>query len=559
MKMAEVPKANPENLLSIIRDVYSCKVVLPEFQRSFIWGRENIEELLVSVLQGYFIGTFLILDTQPDGSLFPLRQVEGLETVNPDARLAQHPTVRLVLDGQQRITSLFYALYQPSIPLYRTGYAYRFFFRLDLALDEDPTDAVMGISLADRRRLSELETLTAEHKAVPFTLFLDSSRFYPWLFQEQRFLTGERERKLIETYYRRFADFMVPVVSLSPETGRENIVSIFERINRTGVNLSLFDLATARLYLKDIKLRELWRGFKKANQTLADIIRPEFLLKLIALFQGRETRKGSLLDVIDALNPKEFVYQWDRASYFLRQAYKRATASGQTGYGAIVPKKWLPYTTMLVPLAALLHHVDDRRGGEHLYRKVDQWYWANVFAQRYDQGVDTKTYQDLRDMCAWFDGGDCPAWLRNLSTDGFEIDTDESRSAVYRGIMCQYVLAGAKDFLDGNAADLHACQDDHIFPRARFAGSPHVNSILNRTLISTRTNEVKADRRPSEYLPILLEHHGGDNDKLRATLQSHLIDTEAECAMWRDDINGFVEARKRALVQVVRDRLAGKA
>jgi uncharacterized protein with ParB-like and HNH nuclease domain len=78
----ETPNANPENLLSIIRDSYDGKVVIPEFQRSFVWAREDIEELLVSILQGYFIGTFLMLDTDADKSLFPYRAVEGLEQVN---------------------------------------------------------------------------------------------------------------------------------------------------------------------------------------------------------------------------------------------------------------------------------------------------------------------------------------------------------------------------------------------------------------------------------------------------------------------------------------------
>lgn len=81
--------------------------MIPEFQRSFVWGREDIEELLVSILQGYFIGTFLMLDTRADESLFPFRVVEGLEQLNPRASPYHHETIRLVLDGQQRVTSLF--------------------------------------------------------------------------------------------------------------------------------------------------------------------------------------------------------------------------------------------------------------------------------------------------------------------------------------------------------------------------------------------------------------------------------------------------------------------
>jgi len=78
----DIPKANPENLLEIVKDAYRAKVVVPEFQRSFVWSRENIEEFLASIIQGYFVGTFLMLDTTPEHPMFPFRVVEGLETVN---------------------------------------------------------------------------------------------------------------------------------------------------------------------------------------------------------------------------------------------------------------------------------------------------------------------------------------------------------------------------------------------------------------------------------------------------------------------------------------------
>lgn len=390
----ETPKANPEKLLSIVDQGYQGKVVIPEFQRSFLWSREDIEELLVSLLQGYFIGTFLLLDTQPDRSLFPFRPIEGLKEINPSANPNNNSTVRLVLDGQQRITSLFYVLYEPPIPLRNTRNPYRFFFRPDLALDSDPTDAVIGISRADKRRMAEIEALIQTHQAIPFSIYKDSSAFYRWLYNEQQFLQDEYARKVIEGFYSRFANFMVPVIALSPETGKDNIVNIFERINRTGISLSLFDLATARLYPKGIKLRDLWQAFARGNQAVIKVIKAEFLLKVIALLQGKEPGKGALLDVIGALDTDEFRERWETATEFITKAYQRITSTA--GYGTCDPK-WIPYTTLIVPLAALLHWLEKQGGGEGLYRKVDRWYWTSVFKQRYDQAVDTNTYKDVKE------------------------------------------------------------------------------------------------------------------------------------------------------------------
>src|SRR6266571_3129526 len=541
----EPPKANPENLLTIVRDAYSGKVVLPEFQRSFVWTREDIEELLVSIMKGYFVGTFLLLDTPSDKPMIPFRPVEGLEAINSSASHQTQQTVRLVLDGQQRITSLFYVLYEPPIPLRNAKNPYRFFFRIDLALDADPEDAIYGISQADRRRMTEMEKLVADYRAIPFALFRDASRFYSWLYKEQTILKNDKEKHLIESFYHRFEKFMVPVVALSAAAGKDNIVNIFERINRTGVSLGLFDLAAARLYLKDVKLRDLWDRLAGANQELTKTIKPEFLLKVIAIWEGKEPRKVNLLDVIDELPKDRFVHQWEQATHFMAEAYKRLTAT-QGGYGAF-DKDWIPYSTLLVPLASLLYAMQERKSGADAYRKLDQWYWGNVFAQRYDSAVDTKSFQDFKEVVAWLEGAPPPPWLGSPSVDIFNLSVDEPRSALYRGMMCLVVLEGARDFINGQPAVLKNCQDDHIFPRSKFGGKErNVNAILNRTLISS--NQIKSDKRPSEFLPVILKEHGGDSNRLRQTLSSHLISETAHHAMERDDFDGFVAAR-RAMFQ----------
>jgi hypothetical protein len=214
------------------------------------------------------------------------------------------------------------------------------------------------------------------------------------------------------------------------------------------------------------------------------------------------------------------------------------------GYGAYDPG-WIPYSTMAVPLAALLRAVDERKGGEAFYRMVDKWYWSTVFTQRYDSAVDTKSHSDLKELCQAFEDGAPIPGVQDLAINGISLNTDEKRSAIYRGLMCLVVTRGAKDFLTGQAANLGECEDDHIFPRAKFGKHPNINSILNRTLITPESNKVKTDRKPSEFLPMFLQMHGGDTAKLRGTLASHFINDEAIEAMKRDDMDGFLKARER--------------
>lgn len=552
MILRETPKANPEKMLDIIHDAYNGKVVIPEFQRSFVWAREDIEEFLSSILQGYFIGTYLLLDTVPGKSCFPYRVVEGVNEINKKASVTDHTTVRMVLDGQQRITSLFYALYEPNIPLKYSKNPYRFFFIIENALDGDPTDAVVGISTADRRRMSEMETLVRESRAIHFSLMRDPGKFFNWFFKEQQFLKSTHDQDLIRSYYECFAHFLVPVVGLSHETDKENIVNIFERINRTGVSLSIFDLAVARLYLKGIKLRDLWKEFHTSSPGIDEVIKPEFLLKSIALIQGKEARKGSLLDVIDSLDKERFLQQWKIATKYILIAHKRMVQP-QGGYGAY-RKYLIPYTTLIVPLSVGLYHIEKRKGGEEMYRKLDSWYWANVFSQRYDSAVDSKSYLDVKELIEWFDTDKKPTWISNLSVAAINLNVEDLRSAVYRGLMCLIVRSGARDFISGVPASLSECHDDHIFPKSKYLKiKNNVNSILNRTLISEKSNIMKSDKIPSIFIPLFIDQHGKDIERFLQTLNSHLIPPEALQALLNDNFDDFIKLRQQSFQNAVRE------
>ena len=289
-----------------------------------------------------------------------------------------------MLDGQQRITSLFYVLYEPEYPLKYTSHAHRFFFRLDLALDGDPDDAVVGLPVNAKRRMTEMAQLIVEHRAIPFSMFRDERRLYKWLYTEQTFLTEDRQKDLIEGFCKILTNFLVPVVALPGATHKNDIVNIFERINRTGISLSTFDLAVARLYKKDVNLRDLWKQFEKAHPAAASSIKPEFLLKFISLMQGTVPRKSSLVDIADKLSHDEFVSSWERATEYMAKAHARLMATG-AGLRCVYPR-WIPYSTLLVPLAFLLMEIEAMKGGEAEYRKLDAWYWASVFSERYDSG-----------------------------------------------------------------------------------------------------------------------------------------------------------------------------
>ncbi len=550
MENIEAPTANPQNLLNIVRETYDAKVVLPEFQRPFIWSREDIEEALSSILHGYFVGTFLMLDTPSGKPMFFFRWVEGLDKVNDN--IPQHQIVRLILDGQQRITSLFYALYQPDISLHNSKNPYKFFLRLDVAMEGDIDEAVVGISTHDRRRMAEINQLVESHQALSFRIFNDPSSFYRWLYNEQN-VWNDADRKLIESLYRRFTEFMIPVVNLPYNTGKDNIINIFERINRTGISLSLFDLAVARLCINGVNLKSYWIKFTATRSEATKLIKPEFLLKLIAVLRGLDPRKANLLDMLDSFNKNNFDDIWNSAVIAIDSSYERITKK----YGVLRPDS-IPYTTMIVPLAAMLSKLEKLTLSEKDYRKIDSWYWSNVFSQRYDSAVDTKVIQDVRDVVNWVNDGNKPDWIQKLADKELDINVEEPRSAIYKGIMCLIAHQSAKDFISGLETMLHECQDDHIFPQSVYRNDFHVDTILNRTLISKSTNtKLKRAKHPSKFFAECLVAHGNSESNLLNTLDSHFISPTSYEFLKKNDFENFILEREKMLNIKIKELIAG--
>lgn len=111
--MSNVKPAH-EQPIAIVKECYNAKTVLPEFQRSFVWANSDIQDLLVSILNDYFIGTFLFIRRGKEFE-FKLRYIEGLQELRESLPkvVDESHSEKAVLDGQQRITALFYVLYNP--------------------------------------------------------------------------------------------------------------------------------------------------------------------------------------------------------------------------------------------------------------------------------------------------------------------------------------------------------------------------------------------------------------------------------------------------------------
>lgn len=571
-------------VVGLVEQAHEGKICLPNFQRDFVWPREEVADLVRSIVRGYFIGSLLLLRCDANNPPFAPVFLRGSEPPSREPR----PEL-LVLDGQQRLSSLIYALTAPDLSLKDSSKRRWFFVNLDVLLAEPDSDEVVFDRA--KRELRGLDTTEGQYKQrmLPCTVLLTQESFYRWRDGFEDWLRNTNSDQL-DRYRAEWRDgwtravtafqtFEVPLVELprvddsdSESIGR--VCAIFEKLNSTGVDLSVYDLLTARLYRSNIKLHDLWAEAVHAHPRLREWSKGKadhhkfgvLVLRTLALLRGLDPKPRILID----LSPDNFDEDWRRAAAAMERALELIELVGSDGFG-VFAEKWLPGFGLIPILAALRYEIDERRLGDQEREMLRRWYWCNVFLERYSSAVESKSRKDYLEMTRhWFEDGPPPEVFREaedlIGAPGFRIrDSASHASARYSGVFCLLALRNARDWRRGEDIRLQELQDHHIFPKAylkrhEITKRVDVNTIANRTLISNETNGKIKDKAPGDYISSddifpsgasgdLLEPHFIDERTLRI-IEAAGDDTSNEDLA--DLYQRFVEARQAAMIDEIR-------
>jgi hypothetical protein len=460
-----------------------------------------------------------------------------------------------VLDGQQRLTSLYQAFYGVG--------EHRFFVNLRQLIDGiDFEEAIFHLRTA-RRRASRLEEfdIQASELILPLGVLKGGTGgFGRWARSVSRKLDNsariELENQLDdieEKWILPIDEYLFPVVTLSDQTGADAVCTIFETLNRTGVKLSVFELLTARFWPKNVNLRQLWSDAQHHYPALVDFeIDPYYVLQIISLV-ARTTaccKRGDVLN-LETAHIEEW---WDLAAAGLDEALRIL----REDCGVIVPR-WLPYFTILIPFAAALVKRPMPKGPEAAVArsKLVRWFWCSVFGQSYENAPNSQAVKDLGELVAWIDGGTLPASVAEFRFDPrILMDTTVRQRALYSGTICLVLRGGARDFhsaqpISGDLIETNSIDDHHIFPdsylreRAPPTTARLRDCVLNRTLIDRITNIRISHRPPSDYMAEIREVLG--SSAFGQLLDSHFIPHDATGSIWSDDFASFLKQRQTSL------------
>ena len=553
---------------------------LPDFQRGWVWDDERIRDLIASVSVAFPIGAVMLLETGGENVRFKPRPLagtsDGLRDITPET---------LILDGQQRLTSLYQALMgcAPVDTKDTKGKPIRRWYYLDMkraiANDEDREEAVLSVP-EDRQVKTfggaitlDVTTPEREYEAdlFPVNRVFQSAEWRQaynqyWNYAPEKIrLYDTFEREVIK----RFEQYQVPVIELKKQTPKEAVCLVFERVNTGGVALNVFELLTATFAAADFQLRDDWdaraRRLKGQHPVLRGLQNDDFL-QAISLLVTRSRRREALASGYTADNApgisckrkdilKLEVADWRAWADRVEAGFVRAARflHGQKIFKA----RDLPYRTQLVPLAAAFVDLGAMGDTDGARQKIARWYWCGVLGELYGGAIETRFARDLPEVVAMVRGDATePITIRDSSFQANRLLTLRTRnSSAYKGIYALLMRDGGRDFRTGEPIEAQTFFDDkvdihHVFPE-KWCKSAKIepgtyNSVINKTALAARTNRQIGGKAPSAYLPAIERGAGVGPERMDDILRSHCI---APAALRADDFWAFYADRAESLLQ----------
>lgn len=577
MAMIIAPSSLDTELRRLLDEVNTGKIQLPEFQRSWTWDDNRIRGILASLSQGYPMGAIMRLQYGNESIRFKYRTIEGVKVsgVIPDF---------LVLDGQQRLTSMFRATYSSDPVLTKTdkGKEIQRYYYLDMKICLDDTadrlDAIISVpsdrkvkTNFDRDIVLDLSTREFEyqHEMFPLNIIFDSNAREDWAdgYKEYHGNTAEYKNK-----YKQFRSdvldtitgYKLPVITLDKTTPREAVCKVFENVNTGGVALTVFELVTASFATYEFDLRKdwetcrdiIWGKNEPLNTDVMYGIDETAFLTTVTLYTTYKAQSATTCKKKDVLALSFQDYQANKG--VVLEGYKLARKFLFSQY--VFRQRDLPYTTQIIPLAAICAVIGKSTFDEPRTRDIlSQWFWCGIMGEMYGGANETRYANDIEDVVTAINGQ--PSLNRTINSAFFSstrlLSLQTRLSAAYKGIIALVYRESCRDFYKGTTMDIVKSMDEapdihHIFPEIYCIkmgyGKEKWNSIVNKTPLLPESNRSIGGDAPSVYCKKIMKKAQIDESQLRLRVESHLIDYKAFIA---DDFDSYFIARAKRLLGVI--------
>jgi hypothetical protein len=603
-------EANPKFLKAILDDVMEGSLQLPEFQRGWVWNEIGIKELIISVLNDFPIGALMTLEVGGDINFKP-RLIEGV--ISPSVKI---PT-QLILDGQQRTTSLFLSMYNGKMveTTDDKNKTVKRFYYIDIqkaisddsGIDESVIIVPESKNFKGQNGMVDLSTPEKEFENLYFPLNM-SFNWSTWnnnftvhfaqkgnsdLLEKLIIVTTQFLKKIIEP----LNSYTIPVITLKKHTPKEAVCLVFEKVNTGGKPLDAFELITAVYAADGYNLREDWYGdnekdedgieerihstalfAKQTDGVLSGVSSTDFF-QVISLLHTedkhntaiKEGKTGKAIPQISATKKSLLEIPLEAYKKYRNLVENSFITAGDflTRVG-IYRNRDLPYQSQVTALAAIIAKIGKSYDNTAVFDRLERWFWCGVFGELYGSSIETQIAYDFVQASLWvvYPSSPEPFTIRDANFNIERLNTMRSKlSAAYKGLTTLIAKSGAKDYISGKEYDQTIFMKenvdiDHIFSKKwcknQKIKKDNYDSIINKTPISPTTNRgVVSGKAPNEFIRDI---ENGNTKSGAAPLTSKQIDGNLAshlidpAFLRKDDFEGFFKNRRENLAKLIEQK-----
>lgn len=412
--MRDAQKPEKINLNSLIERLKEGRFVIPDFQREFEWQPWDIKDLMRSIFLDYYIGSLLLWKGKKENfDSLSCELIYGLDNKSGQIPWDNHGNAEhIVLDGQQRLTAIYYAFVAPNVPLPNRANRAVYFIHVDKFMNEEYDEAFQYDWLSRRfKRILENPEVQFSNHIFPLSVVgIGGWDLGNWVQDYEKYWNTKAELakkdeniELMETatHYSQTAkafgkhlkgiteQYQVSYIELDKNLAVDKVCDIFTQINSRGIRLDVFDLINALLKPKGLQLKHMYRNAAprlefvetaKMNvyilQVMSILIQsycsPKYLYYLLP-GQEKQIRSelGGFKKEILLKNIDDFKIRWNNAVNAIESAIKLLKHPQE--YGAI-SSQYLPYISIIPAFSALQTVCNDLPSNQRLegQRKIRQ-------------------------------------------------------------------------------------------------------------------------------------------------------------------------------------------
>lgn len=524
---------------TILDHIDNGHMALPEFQRGYVWNREQVRGLFDSLYRRHPVGGLLVWATESSGATF-----------RGDGQLAAG-VVKLLLDGQQRMTSL-YGVLRGVPPRFFDGNA-QAFTGLRFNLETEVFEFYQPVKMKDDPLWVDVTTLMKNGTGGlgAFIAQLAAAPAYAARI-------GDYAGRLSHLLGIQDVDLHIEEV-----TGRDKsldvVVDIFNRVNSGGTKLSKGDLALAKICAEWPEGRDSMKSKIKEWSTSGYHFTLDWLLRSVNTVLTGEAK---------------FQYLHEKSPLEVQDALARAAKHIDNALNLISGRLGLDHDRVLFgrfAVPVIVRYLDQRQTAkqgpmdEKERDKLLFWYAQAAMWGRFSGSTESYIDKDLEAL-EGDDGGlnklldTLRLWHGGLRAEPGHFTGWSLGARFYPVLYLMTRMGGARDWGTGLPLKAHLLgkmsklEVHHIFPKARLyksnlgSGRAEVNALANFCFLTKDTNLDISDTLPEEYFPLVEEKHPG-------ALASQWIPQDP--GLWKiHRFRDFLQARKELLAAELNLRMS---